>query len=112
MKHEQDIEGKVDKAMTSLDGMQRAGSNPYLYTRIRARLQNDRSFWGSAIYFISRPAVAIAAICIVIVLNLAVFMQQETPQISQATNQDDVQVLASEYNISGNTIYDLTTDQQ
>jgi anti-sigma-K factor RskA len=112
MKHEDYIHQHIDKAMTSLDGMQRASANPYLYTRVEARLREDKTFWNRAGSFISRPAFAVAAICLVIFMNLAIFLRDQQQPVVASTNQDDVQILASEYSISGNTIYDATAEQQ
>jgi hypothetical protein len=107
MKAKKQIEQEVDKTLSSLDGMQRAEANPYLFTRIKARLEKEeRSLWSLATEFISRPAVAIAAIFVAVLINLTVFFEFR-PESSE-TGQDDEQLFASEYNLSSDTIYDST----
>lgn len=52
-------EQNVDDALNNLDGIQRASANPYLYTRIMARLEEQHSKWGSIANFMSRPVIAL-----------------------------------------------------
>jgi hypothetical protein len=107
MKAKKHIEHEVDKTLGSLDGIQRAEANPYLFTRIKARLEKEeRSLWSLATEFISRPAVAITAIFVAVLINLTVFFEFR-PEPSE-TGQEDEQLFASEYNLSSDTIYDST----
>ena len=109
MKAKEHIEQEVDKTINSLDGAKRAEANPYLFTRIKARLEREeRSIWSIATAFISRPAVALAAFLVAVLLNAAVFLEYR-PATSE-TGQDDEQLFASEYNLSPDTIYDSTID--
>ena len=114
MQNKEQIQQEVEKTLESLDGIQRATANPYLFTRIKARLQrNPAGFWSRATGFISRPAVAIAAIVLVISINAFVLFQSrpDSNPISTQIGQDDEQLFASEYNLSGTTIYDATVEQ-
>jgi len=46
MKQDPNIQKKVEEALSSLDGIQRAQPGPYFVTRLTARLQNDkRNVW-------------------------------------------------------------------
>jgi hypothetical protein len=111
MKTEKQVEQEVDKTLDSLNGMKRASANPYLYTRIQSRMQNDGGrIWGTITGFLTRPVVAFAAILLIILINLAVFFQNSKDNLPIA--QDDEQLFASEYNLSGGGIYDATIDQQ
>ena len=48
------IQEEVEKTLESLDGIQRAVANPYLFTRIEARLEKEeKSFWSRTLTFIS-----------------------------------------------------------
>ena len=110
MKNKQQIEQEVEKTLDSLNGIERAVANPYLFTRIKARMQTEeKNFWGKSFAFISRPSVSIATIVVAIVINAAVFFGFRSE--SGQTAQEDEQVFASEYNLSDNTIYDATIDQ-
>jgi hypothetical protein len=110
MKNKQQTDQEVEKTLDSLDGIQRAMANPFLFTRIKAKMQIDeKSFWGKAFAFISRPSVAIAAIVVAILINAAVFFEFRSESVQ--TTQDEEQVFASEYNLTASTIYDATIDQ-
>ena len=112
MKNKRQIEQEVEKTLDSLTGIQRATANPYLFTRIRQRMQKkDKSFWEMVSGVITRPAIAIAAILVIIVINLTVFFQSQQGQTPPAS-QEGEQLFASEYNLSGTTIYDATVDPQ
>jgi len=114
MKNKQQIEQEIDKTLESLDGIQRAVANPYLFTRIKASLQKqDKSFWELATGLIARPVFAIATILLIIVINLTLFFQSQGGQTSTTTTgQEGEQLFASEYNLSGTTIYDATVEPQ
>ena len=87
------IQQEVDKTLESLDGIQRAQANPYLFTRVKAALQKEVSGpWATAIQFMGRPVVAIATIIIVLMINIAVFFTVRSHVI-----EEDQQLYASEY---------------
>jgi len=111
MKDKEQIQLEVNKTLDSFDDIQRASANPFLFTRIKARLLGEeKSFWSRAVVFISRPAISLSAIAVAIIINAAVFF--EFCSESVPTTQDEEQVFASEYNLSPSTIYDATVDQQ
>ena len=105
------IQEEVEKTLESLNGVQRAAANPYLFTRIEARLEKEeRSFWSRALTFISRPSVAVPAIVLTILINTAIFFEFKSEKVQ--TPQDEEQVFASEYNLSDNTIYESTIEPE
>ena len=110
MKDKRHIQEQVDKTLDSLDGIQRASANPFLLTRIQARLQREESnFWSQAFAFISRPTVAFAGLAFAIIINTVVLFEFRSDSVKNT--QDEEQTFASEYNLSTNTIYEAT-DQQ
>ncbi len=73
MKNEQ-INKQIDDTLNSLDGAKRATPKPFLLTRLTARMQKKQEgSWDNALRFLSRPAVAIACVVLVITVNTAVF---------------------------------------
>jgi len=110
MKSKRNIQEEVERTLNSLDGIQRADANPYLLTRIMARLEKDeKSFWSRALTFISRPSVAVPAIILTVLINTAIFFEfrSERGQVPQ-----DEEAFASEYNLSDNTIYESTIEPE
>ena len=73
MKHGNDIERRVEETLKSLDGARRATPQPWLFSRIKARLSReeaeDRTVWGAWASFLSRPAVVIAGLCVILLFN-------------------------------------------
>ena len=111
MNDQKRIQEEVEKTLESLDGIQRTEANPYLFTRIEARLEKgEKSFWSRALTFISRPSVAVPAIVLTILINTAIFFEFKSEKVQ--TRQDEEQVFASEYNLSDNTIYESTIEPE
>ena len=111
MNNKKIIQEEVEKTLSSLDGMQRAAANPYLFTRIKARLEKEeKSFWGRALTFLSRPSVAVPAIVLTILINTAIFFEFKSEKVQ--IPQDEEQAFAREYNLSDNTIYESTIEPE
>ena len=66
------IDKLVEETLDSLEGMTRAKSNPFLFTRVEARLKQGKSGWEQLTAYVSRPAVALAMLCMVILSNAGV----------------------------------------
>jgi hypothetical protein len=112
MKAKRQIEQEVAKTLDSLEGIQKAEASPYLFTRIKARLEREeKTVWGMAISFIGKPPIAIAAILLVVLINASVIFKSGSGQ-AQSTGQDAEQLFASEYNLIDSTIYDSTIDPE
>ncbi|MCU0388443.1 MAG: hypothetical protein MUE71_07545 [Chitinophagaceae bacterium] len=93
-----DAERWADDALNSLDGMSRATANPFLYTKIVARIEANAGGWENAARLISRPAFALASLAIFLVINIAVIVkgqQKAENELAQKLNSE--QMLASEF---------------
>jgi len=111
MDNKKRIQEEVEKTLNSLDGIERAVANPYLFTRIKAGLEKDeKSVWSKALTFMSRPSVAVPAIVLTVLINTAIFFEFRSEKVQ--TPQDEEQVFASEYNLSDNTIYESTIEPE
>ena len=101
MKKPFDINKKVEETLNSLDGIQRAEGQPYLFTRVKARLERgEKNIWETAGSFLARPAVAIAGLCIILAFNMFFLFQKETGTSSgyaaEGTQvQDDENIFAA-----------------
>ncbi len=110
MNRKEHIQQEVERTLNSLDGIQGAASNPYLFTRVKARLEkHEKNFWGTALAFISRPAVAVTTILIAIFINAVVFYESRSEQPTQSASEGE-QLFANDYNLTDNTIYDSTIE--
>ncbi len=110
MDNKKHIQEEVEKTLNSLEGIQRAAANPYLFTRIKARLEREEGIWSRALTFISRPTFAVPAIVLTILINTAIFFEFKSEKVQPS--QDVEQAFASEYNLSDNTIYESTIEPE
>ncbi|MGB8190516.1 MAG: hypothetical protein WCF67_01295 [Chitinophagaceae bacterium] len=104
MKQMHEIEKQVEDTLNSLDSLGRAKANPFLYTRVEARLrQNSKSVWEQAVAYISRPSVALAMLCMVILSNAAVMYLGAAPEEIAA----DQLALTEEYSQTVSSYFDV-----
>lgn len=110
MKQGNDIEKRVDDALNSLDGIQRAEPQPWLFSRVKVRLmQEEKTAWGMVGSFLARPAIAIAGLCFVLMLNgFLLFNQDKASSSTILTNQNE-QPLDSESLIASSSSFDYET---
>jgi len=69
MKQGHNWELKAEEALESLNGIQRASANPFLYTRIRATLAEHQNKWSRIANFIGRPVIVFSVTGLFIGLN-------------------------------------------
>ncbi|HEY8397243.1 MAG TPA: hypothetical protein VIK80_04840 [Flavihumibacter sp.] len=101
MNTDKHIENLVEQTLQSLDGLQTARANPHLYTRIRARLEDERSTWSRIAAFLSKPVVAIALVLLVIALNVFTITSSRT---ESDENTDQLVAVAQDYNFQPSSI--------
>jgi hypothetical protein len=67
------INKKIEDAMASIDGITPAEPKPFLLTRLNATIRKnasaDRTVWGSIAAVIKKPAIAVAALAVVVFVN-------------------------------------------
>ena len=89
MKQRNDIEKRVEETLNSLDGIQRAEPHPWLFSRVKGRLmQEEKTAWGTIGSFLARPAIAIAGLCFILILNGFLLFNQEKKSSSVAGAND------------------------
>ena len=99
MDNNEHINKLIFNALNSLDNTQRATAKPYLLTRLNARMQDETdSSWDKALKFISKPAIALAGICLVIAINAMVVTYNYSNKTSAIS--DEQYASADEYNSS------------
>ena len=102
-KHE--IDRKIEETLESLNGIRRAEANPFLHTRIQARLAQSRSALERVVLFAGRPAFAFFVLVIVLVTNLMVMMKGSAD--ASAVKQEQTQLaVADEYHLDVASLYD------
>jgi hypothetical protein len=111
MLHNDNIQEEVLRTLQSIDGIKRAKANPFLYTRLKEKMQQENSSWEKIFSFISRPLVAFAILILVMVINTWAVWGTATQDRNTAENNITVlSEIASEYNqvaSTGNYEYEM-----
>ena len=106
----QDISTKVQKALDSLEGVRPVAPSPYLYTRIRARMDNRvRPLWERLSETLSRPWVATSLVAALVVVHAFLFFnavgREEDP-----TQDEQAMASNSEYAVQTTSFYESHPD--
>ena len=98
MTSKEKIQQEIEQTLQCLDGAKRAEANPFLFTRIQARMAKKDSAWERIFSFISRPAIAMAIVLLVMAVNGWALLGSNSNDnvIGDSAN---VSELANEYNV-------------
>ena len=91
--------------MQSLDGIEKAAPRPFFFTRLEARMQNEKSIWEIISSFAAKPAIVFASICLIVVINAAVILSSST-LTGSSDQQNTEQATADEYNSVSAPMYE------
>jgi uncharacterized membrane protein YdfJ with MMPL/SSD domain len=103
---DQPLNKKIDEAMQSLDGLEKASPRTYFFTRLEARMEREKSRWEVISSFVAKPIVAFACICLIIMINAAViFSSANSKNVTDQQNSE--QATADEYNSVSAPLYEF-----
>src|SRR5438128_1299417 len=94
------IHNKVEQTLNSLENIQRAEPGPFFYTRLMARMSRVETGWEKFSGFIARPAVALAGILMVILINIVAIYSNASTISSEnelTTTEEYTQVATNFY---------------
>ena len=98
MTSKEKIQQEIEQTLQCLDGAKRAEANPFLFTRIKARMDRKANVWERSFSFISKPAIAVAIVVVVMAVNgWALWGGSGTDETIAA--EPNVSELATEYNV-------------
>ena len=96
MTSKEKIQQEIEQTLQCLDGAKRAEANPFLFTRIKSRMAKKDSAWERAFFFISKPAIAMAIVLLVMAVNGWALLGSDS---NDNVIGDSVSELANEYNV-------------
>jgi hypothetical protein len=100
-----DINKRIEDTLNSLDGIQRAEANPFLYTRVQAKLIRPKGNLEKLAVIAGKPAFAILLLAIVLTTNLMVMLRGSAA--ASAVKQEQTQfAVADEYHLDVPALYD------
>jgi hypothetical protein len=107
MKQQREIEKRVEEALSSLDGIQRAAPQPWLFSRVKGRLlkREEKTRWETIGSFLSKPAVAITGLFLILGLNGILLFNQQSDSAVVAV-QNEIQPNDSESLIASSSSFD------
>jgi hypothetical protein len=95
MNREKKVSELADAALNSLEGISRAEPRPFLYTRLNARMQQESAnFWERTARYLTRPAVAMVCVLLVLLANGLALINKKTAE------PDLPELMAEEYTAS------------
>ena len=110
MQKDKDISKLIDGVLESLDGLQRAEPNPFLYTRVMARINREHdSTWEKIANLFSRPVVAFATVILFIAINAIVLFKNTDD--SATITQEPTLLAGNDFGLSVTSFYDINPEQ-
>lgn len=107
------IQEEISKTLQSLDGVEKAKANPFLFTRIKQRMQLQENGWGKMGSFVSRPVVAIALLVLVMAVNTwSVFNSVSGDTIIENDNTNSSEIASADYAYNDMTLADNTNNYE
>jgi len=106
---EEKFNDKIDKTMSSFDDIEKASPRPFFFTRLEARMENQKSIWEVISSFVTKPMVAFACICLVVIINAAVIFSSSASSDSTTNSfsqQNNELATADEYNLVSSNFYE------
>ena len=106
------FDNKIDAALKSLDGIAKASPQPFLLTRINARLNNatDETVWSQIAFYLKKPLVCGVALLLLLFVNFIV--------IKNINDRGDVENIAKsatsqkyDFAINVSVLYDIENQE-
>lgn len=88
----------ADEVMQSLEGIKGASCNPFLYTKVKAKIESRYGIWEKMANLITKPVFAYGSIVLFVAINVAVvtlgFNKKEEQLVVKSASE---QMLAAEF---------------
>ncbi len=103
---------KIEEILGSLDGAQKATAPDFFYTRLTAKMEKGLES-ATKKQWVLRPAFAVAALVVVLLINAAVILRgNERRENLASKDSETLQSIAAEYSLNDNSyVYDLNQDK-
>jgi hypothetical protein len=102
-------EKRIEATLASLDGTRRASPAPWLFSRVKARLAreiaDEKTVWGFLGSLLSKPAVTLAGLALIFLLN-GVFLYEQHQEKITAKVSDELPPNDSESYIVSSSSFD------
>ena len=107
MNKKEHINKLIDETLNSIDNVGRAVPEPFLLTRVNARLSRSKeNTWEKTVRFVGRPAVAITGLVMLILINVTAIIFNRSDSFTPISEQV-MQSPSDEFSYAVSTIYDI-----
>jgi hypothetical protein len=96
---------RIDQVLDSLEGIQQAKAPAFMYTRLKARMDQEFDQGGPLGRWLTRPALALSIAAIILVLNATTLLEM-WKQNSSATPTETAQLAVTDYPVSAYPVYE------
>jgi hypothetical protein len=98
-------DSRINAALDSLEGIQRAKAPEFLYTRLKGRMEQEFDQGGPLGRWLTRPVLALTIAAIVLIINATTVLKMwEQNSVTNNTNES-TQLVAAEYAASVYPVY-------
>lgn len=104
---QENINKKVEDAMNSLEGIEKASPLPFFFTRLEARMQGEKSIWEKISSFVTKPVIVFAGICLILMINAAVIFSSSNTTGNSTDRSGNELANVDEYNQISSTFYEF-----
>ena len=102
----QEKQARIEQILNSWDGAKKAEVPPFFYTRLKARMEKSVEVPVVKSWLL-KPAFVVATLVLVIAINVFFYFQDGNSTITPSSNDETIQSIAAEYNLSDNTLEEI-----
>lgn len=108
MNNEDNVQKEVNETMKALDGLERASTDDYFFTRLEARMSSkeEKGAWVPGLSW------GIAAVLIILFINSVTLLSLTgSESYSDEMSDEEITALAEEYALTVPSLYEQETDE-
>jgi len=108
--HKEDIEKRINDTINSLEGLGKAKVNPFFFTRLEARMQQELLPASGPLAFLSNLKLSVAVLSLFMVVNVvSIFLISSNSNDTAVEQEATLETFSEEY-FSGASQYNYTSD--
>lgn len=97
---------QIEEVLNSLEGIQRAKAPDFLYTRLKARVEEEFDQGGPLGRWLTRPALALSIAGIILIINATTVLKMwEQSNSTASPSAESAQFVAADYPVSVYPVY-------
>ena len=98
-------DSRIDSVLNSLEGMQRAKSPDFMYTRLKGRMEQEFDQGGPLGRWLTRPVLALTIAAIILIANATTVLKMWEQNTHSNTNTESGQIVSAEYPAGISPVY-------